>query len=314
MRLFRPALPLLLLVFALVSVAEDDGPDGQIKVLIVEGITNHAWQKRLDIVRAILAKDGSFEVDVTVTPSEPGDPAWDEWRPEFNKYDVVISGYNNLGGRPQWPREVREAFAAYVRNGGGFYAFHEANNSFAEWPEYNRIIGLGWRDRNFGKAITLDADGSLNEIPAGEGENTNHGDRQDVVVTKRGEHPIHRGLPDSWMVADIEVYRYARGPAEEITVLSYAADRDGTRFPIDWTVQYGAGRTYASSYCHVWGDVPEPPGARCAAFQTIFVRALKWLAGRDPGNEIPDDFPTEAAISLRPYEEGVPAPSEEASP
>lgn len=302
----RLLLPFLVLGLVLVSLADGDGGGvPKIKVLIVEGVTNHAWEKRLNIVRAILAKDGSFDVDFTVTPSAAGDPAWNTWRPKFSDYDVVISGYNNLGGLPSWPQEVKDSFAAYVHGGGGFYAFHEANNSFAEWPQYNQIIGLGWRDKSFGKAITVNADGSLNEIPAGTGENTNHGARQDVRVTKRGDHPILAGLPATWMVADIEVYRYARGPAENLSVLSYAADRDGTRFPIDWTVEYGAGRTYASSYCHVWGDVAEPPGARCAAFQTVFVRALKWLAKRDPGNAVPADFPTPAATSLRAYEEGV---------
>lgn len=297
-------LPLLLLGFVLGSFA-GNGDTGKIRVLLVEGVTNHAWEKRANIVRAILARDGSFDVDITVSPSTAGDPAWDTWRPRFSDYDVVISGYNNLGGLPTWPQEVRSAFAAYLQGGGGFYAFHEANNSFVEWPEYNRIIGLGWRDRTFGKAITVNVDGSLNEIPAGAGENTNHGARQDVRVTQRGNHPIHAGLPASWMVADIEIYRYARGPAENLTVLSYAADRDGIRFPIDWTVEYGAGRTYASSYGHVWGDVAEPPGARCAAFQTVFIRALKWLARRDPGVAVPADFPTPAATSLRPYSEGV---------
>lgn len=302
----RFLLPLLLLALVFVSSADDGGGgEAKIKVLIVEGVTNHAWEKRLNIVRAILAKDGSFDLDFTVSPSAAGDPAWDTWRPKFSDYDVVISGYNNLGGKPSWPQQVKDDFAAFVHNGGGFYAFHEANNSFAEWPEYNQIIGLGWRDKTFGKAITVNADGTLNEIAAGAGENTNHGDRQNVLVTKRGNHPIHAGLPATWMVADIEVYRYARGPAENLTVLSYAADRDGTRFPIDWTVEYGAGRTYASSYCHVWGDVAEPPGARCAAFQTVFIRALKWLAKRDPGNAVPADFPTPAATSLRTYEEGV---------
>jgi uncharacterized repeat protein (TIGR03806 family) len=302
----RFLLPLLVLALAFVSLADDgDGEPAKIKVLIVEGVTNHAWEKRMNIVRSILAKDGSFDVDFTITPTAAGDPAWDTWRPKFGDYDVVISGYNNLGGLPSWPQEVKDSFAAFVHGGGGFYAFHEANNSFAEWPQYNQIIGLGWRDRSFGKAITVNADGTLNEIAPGAGENTGHGARQDVLVTKRGTHPIHAGLPATWMVADIEVYRYARGPAENLTVLSYAADRDGTRFPIDWTVEYGAGRTYASSYCHVWGDVAEPPGARCAAFQTLFVRALKWLAKRDPGNAVPADFPTPATTSLRPYEEGV---------
>lgn len=299
-------LPVGLFTLAIVAFADvNDGEEDKIKVLIVEGVTNHAWEKRLNVVRAILAKDGSFDVDFTVTPTAAGDPGWNTWRPKFSDYDVVISGYNNLGGLPSWPQEVKDSFAAFVNGGGGFYAFHEANNSFAEWPQYNQIIGLGWRDRTFGKAITVNADSSLNEIPAGSGENTGHGARQDVPVTKRGNHPIHAGLPTTWMVADIEVYRYARGPAENLTVLSYAADRDGTRFPIDWTVEYGAGRTYASSYCHVWGDVAEPPGARCAAFQTIFIRALKWLAKRDPGTAVPADYPTPGAISLRPYEEGV---------
>lgn len=303
--MIRILLPLLVFLSIFIAVADEGGDPPKIKVLIVEGVTNHAWEKRLNIVRAILAKDGSFDVDFTVSPGAAGDPAWDTWRPKFSDYDVVISGYNNLGGKPAWPEEVKTAFAAYVHGGGGFYAFHEANNSFAEWPAYNDIIGLGWRDKSFGKAITVNADGSLNEIAAGAGENTGHGARQDVLVTKRGNHPIHAGLPATWMVADIEVYRYARGPAANLTVLSYAADRDGTRFPIDWTVEYGAGRTYASSYCHVWGDVAEPPGARCAAFQTVFIRAMKWLAKRDPGNATPTDFPTPAATSLRPYAEGM---------
>jgi hypothetical protein len=38
---------------------------------------------------------------------------------------------------------------------------------------------------------------------------------------------------------------------------------------------------------------------KCAAFQTIMVRALKWLAHRPPGESVPADFPTAEAISLR---------------
>ena len=56
-----------------------------IKVLMVEGVSNHDWKKRADIVRAILAKDGSFDVDITVTPATAGDPAWNKWRPDFSK-------------------------------------------------------------------------------------------------------------------------------------------------------------------------------------------------------------------------------------
>jgi type 1 glutamine amidotransferase len=255
----------------------------------------------LALVKEILARDGSFDVDVSITPSVAGDPAWDKWRPDFSKYDVVLSGYNNLGGKPGWPAEVERSFENFVRNGGGFYVYHEANNSFAEWPEYNRMIGLGWRKANFGTAIVVRPDESLQFIPPGEGTNTSHGARSDVIVHQLGEHPIHRGLPRAWMAADIEVYRYARGPATNLTVLAYAKDmKTQLQFPIEWTVQYGKGRVFVSTYGHVWADQADPKGMHCAAFQAIMVRALKWLAGRDLGDVCPADFPKADAISLRP--------------
>jgi type 1 glutamine amidotransferase len=272
----------------------------KIKLLIVEGVSNHDWKHRLALVREILARDGSFDVEVSVTPATANDPAWDSWRPDFSKYDVVLSAYNNLGGKARWPQEVQQAFAEYVRTGGGFYVYHEANNSFAEWPEYNQMIGLGWRNKQFGQAIVVRPDESLQIIPAGAGEDTGHGDRADVVVRQLGQHPIHAGLPRAWQAADIEVYRYARGPATNLTVLAYATDtQTQLQFPIEWTVQYGQGRVFVSTYGHVWWDQKDPKGMKCAAFQTIMVRALKWLAKRPPDETVPTDFPTAEAISLR---------------
>ena len=277
-----------------------------ITVLLVEGVSNHDWKKRADIVRAILAKDGSFDVDITVTPATAGDPAWNKWRPDFSKYDVVMSGYNNLGGKPPWPEEVQTAFEQYVSGGGGFLVYHEANNSFAEWPQYSEMIGLGWRTSAQGKAIIVNPDESLEILPAGTGPNTGHGARVNVEVKRMNNHPIHAGLPQSWMAADVEIYRYARGPANNLTVLSYAKDPETQlQFPMEWTVNYGSGRVYASSYGHVWADQLEPAGTRCAAFQTLLVRALKWCAGAAPGNAVPADFPSPTAISLRPHEQGV---------
>jgi type 1 glutamine amidotransferase len=274
----------------------------KIKVLIVEGVSNHDWRHRLELVKRILEKDGAFDVQITVTPSKADDPAWNSWRPDFSKHDVVLSAYNNLGGKPGWPEAVRKSFERYVRDGGGFYVYHEANNSFAEWPEYNRMIGLGWRNRDFGKAIVIDRDESIRIIPIGEGENTGHGERSDVVVHSLGNHPIHAGLPRAWMAADIEVYRYARGPADNLTVLAYGTDpHTQLRFPIEWAVQYGQGRVFVSTYGHVWADQNDPPGMKCAAFQTIMTRALKWLAKRKVESTVPEDFPKTDAVSLRPW-------------
>jgi hypothetical protein len=50
-------------------------PPAKIKLLIIEGVSNHDWRHRLALVRKILARDGSFDVDVSITPSDPNDPA-----------------------------------------------------------------------------------------------------------------------------------------------------------------------------------------------------------------------------------------------
>ena len=81
------------------------GTTGKIKLLIIEGVSNHDWRHRLALVKEIVAKDDSFEVDVSITPQAADDPAWQAWRPDFSKHDVVLSGYNNLGGKPRWPEE-----------------------------------------------------------------------------------------------------------------------------------------------------------------------------------------------------------------
>jgi type 1 glutamine amidotransferase len=282
------------------SVAQAESP-AKIKLLIVEGASNHDWKHRLAVARDILDRDGSFAVDVTVTPQTDDEAAWNAWRPDFSKYDVVLSGYNSLGGKHLWPEPVQRSFEEFVRNGGGFYCFHEANNSFSQWPEYNRMIGLGWRGKDYGTAIIVNPDESLQKVPQGEGAGTNHHSRGDVTVHQLGEHPIHRGLPRAWMAANLEVYRYARGPAENLTVISYAKDpQTGVQFPTEWVVQYGKGRVFASTYGHCWGDEQEPKGLGCSAFQTILIRGLKWVAGRDPGDTIPPDFPKPDQISLRP--------------
>ena len=69
---------------------------------------------------------------------------------------MVLSGYNNLGGKPPLaggsPGRVSEVT---LSSGGGFYVYHEANNSFAEWSDYNNMIGLGWRAANQGDAIIV---------------------------------------------------------------------------------------------------------------------------------------------------------------
>ena len=303
-------------VFAVLSLSEV-GVAAVTKVLVIEGASNHDWQRRIENLRSVLSRDGSFQMDVTLVPQDVASPEWAAWNPNFSNYDVVLSGYSNATGGASWPLGVQTAFAAYVQTGGGFLAFHEANQAFTAWQEYQEIVGLTWHDSNTGTAFTVNADDSLLVHPPGSGLATGHGARANVLVKRHGlpaVHPIHAGLPNSWFAADLEVVRFPRGIdpnlAANVKILSYATDPDppagqpALQHPVEWTVAYGTGRVYASTYGHIWSDQAEPEGMRCAAFQETLVRALKWCAQKDPGTAVPSDFPT-SAVSLRPYTEGV---------
>lgn len=290
---------LLLLGTLLPSVFAADA--ARIRVLIVDGCSNHDWRLTTRCIRAILEPTGLFDVAVSTAPPAADSPGWGEWRPRFRDYDVVIQHYNDLGGGAPWPAAVRADFEAYVRDGGGVYVWHSGNNAFPDWPAYNRIIGLGWRRKDQGTALQIAADGQLIRHPPGEGSDTNHGKRFDALVVRRGDHPIHAGLPRRWLAADIEVYNYPRGPAEEVEVLSYANDRVSTKlnWPVEWTVRYGEGRVYTSTFGHVWKGDTQPVTVRDAGVQTLLIRALQWLARRPVTWPVPADFPTAEAISVR---------------
>jgi hypothetical protein len=262
-------------------------------------------------LRGVLTEAGGFEVSVSTAPIDPNTAAWAAWRPRFAEYDVVIQTCNEgamnglLTGvkpKPDWPDAVKMDFADFVRNGGGVYIFHTAENAFVGWKEYEDMVGLSWRDASYGSSIRVGKNGEMVRIAPGEGGNTSHGPRADRLITRIGDDPIHAGMPMAWLTPDSEVYVYARGPAERVKVLAYAEDTVpglGMLWPVEWTTTYGKGRVYVSVYGHVWpGDV-QPAGMRCAAVQTIIPRVLQWLAGRQVTFPVPKDFPGIAAVSVR---------------
>lgn len=283
------------------SLIDEQTLNNQIRALIVDGFSNHHWQLNTQIIHDTLETTGFFNVDVSSAPPSTDSPGWDDWRPGFSNYDVVIQTCNDIGGGPSWPEPVKQAFESYVRNGGGVFIHHSANNAFPNWDAYNDIIGLGWRKADQGTSIAIDDNGNLIRIPPGEGKNTGHGPRVDATITRLGDHPIHAGLPRQWRTPDLEIYHHSRGPAQHLQVLSYATEPStGIHWPIEWTIHYGAGRIYNSTYGHVWHDDESTPArTRCAAVQTLMVRALFWLALREPMPPVPDDFPSEERTSIR---------------
>ncbi len=288
----------LLILFMSVLTAYGLKPD--VRVLIIDGYSNHDWSYTTEVITSLLENDGNFQVDISTAPYNDA-PGFEKWRPDFKKYDVVVQNCNSLGNGNYWPEPVQKDFEKYMENGGGLYVFHSGNNSFEKWEEYNKMIGLGWRKADGGDAIEI-IDGKMKRIPSGQGAKTSHGKRRDIVVELLEDHPINQGYPGKWMTPDIELYTYARGPAENLTVLSYTYDsKTDKNWPVDWVVNYGKGRVYNATTGHLWHDVRMPPSIQCVAFQTTFLRTIQWLAGRTVSHRVPDNFPTVSEISLNEF-------------
>ncbi len=271
-----------------------------IPVLIVDGFSNHDWKQTTKVTRWILEGSGLFKVDVSTVPADS--VLRESWLPEFKKYAVVIQNTNNIADTQlKWPRDAEIKLEEYVKKGGGLYVLHSANNAFPHWKEYNKMIGLGWRPNTFGYALEIDSGKNIIRHPPGEGNNTGHGSRFNAVIQILNRHPINKDYPDQWETANTEVYNFPRGPAENLTILSYAYDSSSTHkmWPVEWVVKYGKGRVYTSSMGHLWKGEIYPPAYRCVGFQTTMIRAAEWLATGKVTYPVPGNFPTKNSMSLK---------------
>jgi type 1 glutamine amidotransferase len=270
-----------------------------IKVLIVDGQNNHDWKGTTPWLKKLLEDTGKFTVEVATTPPAKGDMS--TFKPEFAKFDVVVSNYN---GEP-WSDATKAAFEAFVKNGGGFVAVHAADNSFPEWPAYNQMIGIGgWggRSEKSGPYVNYWEGKIIKDLAPGKGGS--HGAQHEFLVeTRDANHPIMKGLPEKWLHAKDELYDRLRGPAENLTVLATAfADPakggSGKNEPMLMTLSFGKGRVFHTTLGHAR---PEgKPAMECVGFITTFQRGTEWVATGKVTIPVPKDFPTAEKSSLRP--------------
>ena len=280
-------------------VADDIRAAEKLKLLIVDGQNNHNWKAMTPYMKDVLEETGRFAVDVATSPgSDAPAAAWEKFRPQFSKYDVVLSNYN---GQP-WPKRVQRDLTEYVEGGGGLVIIHAANNAFPEWPEWNEMIGLGWRGNDFGARVSLNDDGKVIRSAAGEGPGAGHG-RQHAyaIVTRDTQHPVMRGLPREWMHAKDELYHGQRGPALNMQILATAYSDEstngtGTHEPMVWVIPYGKGRVFTTVMGHVNGE--EITALRCFGFQTVMNRGCEWAATGKVTLPVPENFPKPNAVSI----------------
>jgi uncharacterized protein len=313
-----------------------------LKALIIDGQSNHGiWPKTTAMMKDYLEQTGLFTVDVERTamawvgPHNDNDPSLGkekrlllleqypagsrkvtsvndpvtdpDFKPDFSKYDLVIS---NFGWKAApWPKETQTALEKYVKNGGGFLLVHAADNSFGDWVEFNKMIGMGaWGDRNEKSGPYVyynDANQLVRDTTKGTAGS--HGKQYEFMITTRDQsHPITKGMPAQWLHAQDEMYDRLRGPAENMKILATAySDEAGNASPFSplrgtsrhepmmLTVNYGKGRVFQTPLGHTDYSM------ECVGFITTLQRAAEWAATGKVTIKIPAYFPTAAKVSQR---------------
>ncbi|MDA2927096.1 ThuA domain-containing protein [Acidobacteria bacterium AH-259-G07] len=270
-------------IWLMMTAGVSAGP--QLKALIIDGQNNHDWKATTPVLKTILQDSGLFTVEVATSPPQGADIS--RFKPEFAKYDVVVSNYN---GDP-WSQRTQQALIDYVRSGGGFVSVHAANNAFPEWEKYNKMIGLGgWggRDEKSGPYVYFQGERFIFGRSPGRGGG--HGRRHPFqIVVRNREHPITAGLPKKWMHAEDELYHRLRGPAENVTFLATAYSEPetggtGAHEPMLFVITYGKGRVFHTTLGHSAQAMKSPD------FVVTLQRGAEWAATGKVTQKIPQDF------------------------
>jgi uncharacterized protein len=311
------------------------------KALIIDGQSNHGiWPKATAMMKDYLEQIG-FEVTVERTaiawvgPHNDNDPTVGkerrmqflteypvasakavtsvekpapdpDFKPDFSKYNLVVSNFG--WNAAPLPKETQTALEKYVSGGGGLVIIHAGSNSFPEWTEFNKMVGLGgWggRSEKTGPYVYYDKSNTLVRDTT-KGSAGSHGKQQEFLITIRDKsHPITKGMPDKWLHAQDELYERLRGPAEKMTVLATAysdetlnatrAPGSGRHEPMIMTIDYGKGRIFHTPMGHTDYSM------ECVGFIVTFQRGAEWAAtGKVKKTaDIPKDFPTADKVSQR---------------
>ncbi|MEM9141471.1 MAG: ThuA domain-containing protein [Bacteroidota bacterium] len=260
------------------------------KVLLITGQNNHYWQGSSPVIQAMLENSGLFTTTLMTTPSKGEDMSG--FSPDFSDYDLVCLDYNG----DAWPESTQKAFVKFVRKGGGLVVFHASDNSWPNWKAYNRMIGVGgWGKRTEAHGpIFYWEDGTIKKDKS-VGKGGAHGKQDEYLVhTRMPQHPIMKGLPDSWLHTQDELYHSMRGPGKQMQVLATASQPkerggSGRQEPVLMAIKFGKGRIFHSVLGHI--GKKHNNTILCGGFMTTYLRGAEWAATGQVTQNVSSAFP-----------------------
>ncbi len=244
--------PLLLLAAVAPAQTPEPATPAPIRALVVAGANNHDWEWTTPVLGEALAETGRFAVRTTVTPGRDlADPA------VLAATDVIVLNYHG----PRWGEPAERAFLAAVERGVGVTVVHAANNAFPGWIEYEKLVGLCWR----------------------QGTGHGHFHPYDVEIVDH-YHPITQGMEKLRLHPDELYHRLVHMHGAEFRVLlsSYADPKTGGSGrwePMATAGAYGKGRVFHTPLGHVWsGQLPTRASVLDPQFRRLLARGTEWAA------------------------------------
>ncbi|MEK6702809.1 MAG: family 16 glycoside hydrolase [Planctomycetota bacterium] len=227
-----------------------------IHALIVTGHNNHNWQYTSRMHKDTLEATGKFAVDITDAPATALADA-----KALAKYKVVILDYNDSHQAKRWGEPAEATFLAAVRGGLGVVSVHSANNAFNGWADYERMIGLMWR------------------------EGTGHGKFHEFEVkVVDAEHPVFKGLPTITKTSDELYHKLVNSQKAEYKLLASAMSAKetggtGNDEPMALTLAFGSGRVFHTPLGHVWtNSASSKVSVTTPTFRSVLTRGAEWAA------------------------------------
>jgi type 1 glutamine amidotransferase len=217
----------------------------KIKILILSGNNNHAWQKTTPFLESILVESSIFDIEITNQPDTL------KYK-KLIEFDALVSNWNSFPDNDfVWSKEAEDGLLKYLEEGGGLVFFHASTSALYNWPEFKKISTGAWI------------------------ENTWHGKPGPVEVKiENRKHPITKGLDDFstfdelWINAEQNYAFQVLGSAVNDTILSSGLKKQ----PVIFVSKYGKGRIFHTLLGH------DTRAMKNVGFQTLILRGTEWAA------------------------------------